>query len=107
MYDVYINFFYRQEAFIEDYFLSQRDDIFKNVEVLIYVFNIKSRDEELKKDYEYYQTCLSAIHENSPSAQVFCLLHKIDLLRDDQKNKVGYIYSNCEYKNIIYSNHLQ
>lgn len=35
---------YSQEAFMENYFSSQRDHIFRNVEVLIYVFDIESRE---------------------------------------------------------------
>lgn len=77
-----------QEAFMENYFVSQRENIFRNVEVLIYVFDVESRDEELKKDFRYYQTCLSAIYENSPTAKVFCLIHKMDLLQEDQRDKI-------------------
>ncbi|XP_025425737.1 ras-related GTP-binding protein A [Sipha flava] len=77
-----------QEAFMENYFVSQRENIFRNVEVLIYVFDVESRDEELKRDLRYYQTCLSAIYENSPSAKVFCLIHKMDLLQEDQRDKI-------------------
>lgn len=73
---------------MENYFVSQRENIFRNVEVLIYVFDVESQDEELKKDLRYYQTCLSAIYENSPSAKVFCLIHKMDLLQEDQRDKV-------------------
>ena len=53
-----------QEAFMENYFASQRDNIFRNVEVLIYVFDVESR--ELEKDLHYYQSCLEAILQNSP-----------------------------------------
>lgn len=77
-----------QEAFMENYFVSQRENIFRNVEVLIYVFDVESRDDELKKDLRYYQTCLSAIYENSPTAKVFCLIHKMDLLQEDQRDKI-------------------
>lgn len=77
-----------QEAFMENYFVSQRENIFRNVEVLIYVFDVESRDEELKRDLRYYETCLSAIYENSPSAKVFCLIHKMDLLQEDQRDKI-------------------
>ncbi len=34
----------RQEAFMENYFSSQRDHIFRNVEVLIYIFDIESKE---------------------------------------------------------------
>lgn len=44
---------------MENYFASQRDNIFRNVEVLIYVFDVESR--EMEKDMHYYQSCLEAI----------------------------------------------
>ncbi|KAK6633203.1 hypothetical protein RUM43_000767 [Polyplax serrata] len=72
-----------QEAFMENYFASQRDNIFRNVEVLIYVFDVESR--ELDKDMHYYQSCLEAILQNSPEAKIFCLVHKMDLVQEDQR----------------------
>ena len=33
-----------QDLFMEQYFQSQREHIFKNVEVLIYVFDVTSKD---------------------------------------------------------------
>jgi Ras-related GTP-binding protein A/B len=33
-----------QEAFMECYFAAQKDNIFKNVEVLIYVFDVQSQE---------------------------------------------------------------
>lgn len=72
-----------QEAFMENYFTSQRDNVFRNVEVLIYVFDVESR--EVEKDMHYYQSCLEAILQNSPDAKVFCLIHKMDLIPDDQR----------------------
>ena len=72
---------------MENYFASQRDNIFRNVEVLIYVFDVESR--ELEKDMHYYQSCLEAILQNSPEAKVFCLVHKMDLVQDDQRELVG------------------
>jgi hypothetical protein len=71
---------------MENYFTSQRDNIFRNVEVLIYVFDVESR--ELEKDMHYYQTCLEAILQNSPSAKIFCLVHKMDLVQEDQRDAV-------------------
>eukprot|EP00003_Mantamonas_plastica_P032685 TRINITY_DN900_c0_g1_i3.p1 TRINITY_DN900_c0_g1~~TRINITY_DN900_c0_g1_i3.p1 ORF type:complete len:314 (+),score=97.34 TRINITY_DN900_c0_g1_i3:31-942(+) len=75
-----------QEAFMENYFASQRDQIFKNVEVLIYVFDIESK--EMQKDIHYYQSCLEAIIENSKDAKIFCLIHKMDLIPDEKRNAV-------------------
>ncbi|KAF9184514.1 hypothetical protein BGZ50_003614 [Haplosporangium sp. Z 11] len=75
-----------QETFMENYFASQRDHIFKNVEVLIYVFDVESRDVE--KDMHYYQSCLEAIMTNSKDAKIFCLIHKMDLVQEDQRDKI-------------------
>ena len=75
-----------QEAFMENYFASQRDNIFRNVEVLIYVFDVESR--ELEKDLHYYQSCLEAILQNSPDAKIFCLIHKMDLVQEDQRDLI-------------------
>lgn len=71
---------------MENYFASQRDHIFKNVEVLIYVFDVESRDVE--KDMHYYQSCLEAILTNSKDAKIFCLIHKMDLVQEDQRDKI-------------------
>lgn len=57
---------FRQEAFMEHYFTAQRDNIFRNVEVLIYVFDVESKD--IEKDIHYYQSCLESM------AQVFISL---------------------------------
>ncbi|XP_039080920.1 ras-related GTP-binding protein B isoform X4 [Hyaena hyaena] len=75
-----------QDNFMENYFTSQRDNIFRNVEVLIYVFDVESR--ELEKDMHYYQSCLEAILQNSPDAKIFCLVHKMDLVQEDQRDLV-------------------
>ena len=80
-------FLTRQEAFMENYFTSQRDNIFRNVEVLIYVFDVESR--ELDKDMHYYQSCLEAILQNSPEAKIFCLIHKMDLVQEDERDLVS------------------
>lgn len=72
---------------MENYFTSQRDNIFRNVEVLIYVFDVESR--ELEKDMHYYQSCLEAILQNSSDAKVFCLVHKMDLVQEDQRDLVN------------------
>ncbi len=74
-----------QEGFMETYLESQRDHIFRNVEVLIYVFDIESA--ELAKDLAYYHDCLEAIMQNSKNAKVFCLIHKMDLIPEEGREK--------------------
>ena len=71
---------------MENYLTTQRDNVFRNVEVLIYVFDVESRD--IESDMHYYQSCLEAISHNSPKAKVFCLLHKMDLIPEEQRDMV-------------------
>jgi len=71
-----------QEAFMESYFESQRDQIFRNVEVLIYVFDIEST--EKKKDMDYFKSCLDGLRVNSKNAHIFCLIHKMDLIHREE-----------------------
>ena len=78
---------------MDTYFTSQRDSIFKNVEVLIYVFDVESR--EVEQDMHYYQSCLEAILQNSPEAKVFCLIHKMDLIHEDQRKMVCWVLAAC------------
>jgi len=75
-----------QEAFMESYFESQREHIFKGVQVLIYVFDVDSKN--APRDLQYYKSCADAIAQFSPSAKVFCLLHKMDLIAEDQRDAV-------------------
>ncbi|CAH8454397.1 unnamed protein product [Schistosoma guineensis] len=75
-----------QDGFMESYFVNQRETIFRNVEVLIYVFDIESR--EISKDLAYYRSCLDAVNQNSPGAKIFCLIHKTDLVSEEKKDEV-------------------
>lgn len=75
-----------QESYMDQYFQSQKENIFRNVEVLIYVFDVESR--EFDKDMHYYQSCLEAILNYSPDAKIFCLIHKMDLIVEDQRDSI-------------------
>ncbi len=68
---------------MEHYISSQREHIFRNVAVLIYVFDVESR--ETARDLGQYQMCLDAIQEHSRDAKIFCLLHKMDLVPEDRR----------------------
>ncbi|KZT26611.1 hypothetical protein NEOLEDRAFT_1241056 [Neolentinus lepideus HHB14362 ss-1] len=69
-----------QDAFMDSYLSTQRSTIFSHVGVMIYVFDIESRDRT--KDMEYYRDCLNALNKYSSEARVFLLVHKMDLVRD-------------------------
>jgi Ras-related GTP-binding protein A/B len=71
---------------MENYFAAQKDTIFRSVEVLIYVFDVESR--EIDKDMHYYQSCLEQLMINSKDAKIFCLIHKMDLVQDELRDKL-------------------
>ena len=71
---------------MDSFLTTQRDTIFRNVEVLIYVFDVES--DEYDRDMHYYQSCLEALMQNSPTAKIFCLVHKMDLVPEDQRTMV-------------------
>ncbi|VDP34866.1 unnamed protein product [Schistosoma margrebowiei] len=86
------------DGFMESYFVNQRETIFRNVEVLIYVFDIESR--EISKDLAYYRSCLDAVNQNSPGAKIFCLIHKTDLVSEEKKDEV---FHGGNHLQILYS----
>lgn len=72
-----------QYRFYENYFDSQRDTIFRSVEVLIYVFDIDSAD--LETDIVLFDGTLEAMEQNSPDAAIFILIHKMDLIAEKDR----------------------
>jgi len=81
-----------QDIFMENYFESQREHIFRNVEVLIYVMEVRGntlqglqsspRPRDYDKDFQYFKTTCESIRHHSPSARTFCLVHKLDLVKE-------------------------
>lgn len=63
---------------MENYLSQQRVHVFSNVGVIIYVFDIESRD--VDRDLATYVSILSALLQYSPSARIYVLVHKMDLV---------------------------
>ncbi|KAJ9426195.1 Gtr1/RagA G protein conserved region-domain-containing protein [Fusarium oxysporum] len=61
-----------------NYLSQQRVHVFSNVGVLIYVFDIESRD--VDRDLATYVSILSALLQYSPAAKIYILIHKMDLV---------------------------
>lgn len=74
-----------QYRFYESYFDSQKDTIFRNVEVLIYVFDIDSGD--IEYDIKSFDDVLESMEQNSPDASIFILIHKMDLVAEEDKQR--------------------
>ena len=64
---------------MDSYLTTQRSTIFQQVGVMIYVFDVETR--EMGKDLEYYRDCMMGLKQFSPDAAVFLLVHKMDLVR--------------------------
>lgn len=71
---------------MENYINQQRAHVFSHVGVLIYVFDIESRD--VDRDLATYVSIVSALAQYSPSAKVFVLIHKMDLILTNIKESV-------------------
>lgn len=63
---------------MENYLSQQRVHVFSNVGVLIYVFDIESRDTE--RDLATYVSIITALLQYSPTAKIYVLIHKMDLI---------------------------
>lgn len=72
-----------QDAFMKSYLTTQKTTIFKDVGVLIYVFDVDSK--HLERDLEYYRLVLGALSKESEDASVFVLIHKMDLARGNRE----------------------
>eukprot|EP01071_Lankesteria_metandrocarpae_P015271 Lankesteria_metandrocarpae@DN949_c0_g1_i1.p1 len=99
-----------QDTFMENYFESQRELIFRNAEVLIYVMEVRAsnlddlvcsgpRQRELDRDLQNFQTTADSIRHLSSSAKIFILVHKLDLVVPAEKPAVLRHYAN-QFNNV-------
>jgi len=91
-----------QKSYMENYMNSQRGQVFSGVAALIYVVDVVSTDEEAgdgrewETDLRYFRyvrgtndrDCVSALQSHSPDAEVFCLLHKMDLIEPSRRRDI-------------------
>lgn len=80
-----------QIKFFTNYIKSRRDNVFGSVKVLIYVFDIEtmhlSAEHPNVSDMEYYRSCLDGLAQHSEDAKVFVLIHKMDLVPEENRNR--------------------
>ena len=72
-----------QDGFYVNYLNSMRDRIFSSVELLVYVFDIS-----VDMDMGRFSDVAEALDSHSPDAKVFVLLHKMDLLAEEDREAV-------------------
>lgn len=75
-----------QDVFMDNYFTTQKDHIFKMVQVLIHVFDVESK--LINKDIEIFVKSLTNLQKFSPGAKIFILLHKMDLVQIDKREEL-------------------
>lgn len=75
-----------QDVFMDNYFSTQKDHIFKMVQVLIHVFDVESK--LINKDIEIFVKSLTNLQKFSPGAKIFILLHKMDLVQIDKREEL-------------------
>ena len=75
-----------QDVFMENYFESQKEHIFRNAAVLIYVVSVTGG--ERSKEIAYFKSAIENLRAFSPNARVFVLVHKIDLLPPGERSGV-------------------
>lgn len=75
-----------QDVFMDNYFTTQKDHIFKMVQVLIHVFDVESK--LINKDIEIFVKSLTNLAKFSPGAKIFILLHKMDLVQIDKREEL-------------------
>lgn len=75
-----------QDVFMDNYFTTQKDHIFKMVQVLIHVFDVESKS--INKDIDIFIKALTNLQKFSPDAKIFVLLHKMDLVQIDKREEL-------------------
>ncbi len=53
-----------------------------------FVWRVMYGSREADKDLMYFDTCLDAIKQHSKDARIFCLIHKMDLVPEDQRESL-------------------
>mmetsp|Transcript_34467 Transcript_34467/g.84468 ORF Transcript_34467/g.84468 Transcript_34467/m.84468 type:complete len:244 (-) Transcript_34467:447-1178(-) len=71
---------------MDNFLDAQRENVFNEVAVMIYVFDVESQDNQ--RDLDYFRLCVESIAARSPDAKVFCLVHKMDLVPEEEKDQV-------------------
>ncbi|KAH7649603.1 hypothetical protein FG379_001229 [Cryptosporidium bovis] len=82
-----------QDIFMENYFESQREHIFRSTQVLIYVMEVrkvtntssKQIMKDLEQDFVYFRNTVDNLKSLSPQSNLFCLIHKMDILSTNEK----------------------
>lgn len=82
-----------QQAYMDSYLDDRKGALFKDVGAFVYVFDMgnsveQDDEDEWEGDFRYWRESLRLLHQHSPSAQVICLLHKMDLVDSSRRKEI-------------------
>jgi Ras-related GTP-binding protein A/B len=83
-----------QDSYMAGYLSTQQATIFAAVGVLIYVFDLRTR--EPTQDADYFRQCLAALRRYSPGADVVLLVHKMDLAGQGRERRDAFARKRAE-----------
>jgi Ras-related GTP-binding protein A/B len=72
-----------QDVFMENYFESQKEHIFRNTMILIYVLSssaLVNDSGDNQKEMTYFKNTVESLKQLSPEAKIYVLVHKSDLI---------------------------
>lgn len=87
-----------------DNYLEKKNNMFVDVSVLIYVVDIEDR--EPNKELAYFKDTITALYENSKNAKVYCLVHKMDLIQEDDLREKTFRKKEQELQDAAYPNQI-
>ncbi|KAK8833212.1 hypothetical protein WA577_002826 [Blastocystis sp. JDR] len=73
-----------QERFLNETFTTKSKDIFSDVSMMLFVFDVAS-EQTAVTDWIIYQKAIDRITTYSPDALIYVLVHKMDKISSDQK----------------------
>lgn len=65
---------------MKSYFNSQKEQIFSDVDILLYVLDVQNKGEEEEKDLSNYRSCIELLATYSENAKVFVFINKMDMI---------------------------
>ena len=54
--------------------------------MLIFVFDVTTKD--FKSELDRFESCIEALRDLSDNARIFCLIHKMDLLAEKDRETI-------------------
>ncbi|KAK8805966.1 hypothetical protein WA171_007052 [Blastocystis sp. BT1] len=72
-----------QERFLNDLFTKKSKDVFSDVSMMLFVFDVAS--EQYEMDWKIYQQAMEKLGIYSPNSLVYVLVHKMDKIPSDMK----------------------